>query len=474
MMFYSCDFLCGKDMSWAEKEFKELSLGDKRLNKRLLSLATRLGEQPTESIPSACHGWDETKSAYLFFSNKKVCAEKILVPHIKATHERMAQEKRVLLLQDTTELDYSNQHKKTGIGYLNSIKHKGLLEHPLYAVTEERLPLGLVSMTWWTRQELGQAIPHEQRSIKDKETFRWLEHHRQGNRIAQSMPQTHFVVIGDRESDIFEVLQEAAQAKQAAVPAADLLVRCSHNRRVKTADGKSGKLMEKVSQSPVLGMVEFELQSRTKAKERMVTQEIRAIPLTILCTQRRGTREEMEPFDINVVHLKEINPPEGVKPVEWFLLTTLDISTTQQLHNIINWYLARWEIELYFKTLKSGCTVEEIQLQEEQRFLSCLALYHVIAWHIMFLTKVARAQPNLCCTTFLSEEEWRVAYIMVKKKKPTQPPTIGEAIRLIAQVGGYLARKSDGPPGLKNLWRGLSRLHHIANYNYILSNMDDS
>lgn len=461
-------------MSWAEKEFGSLSLGDKRLNKRLLSLATRLGDQPNESIVSACHGWDEAKSAYLFFSNKKVNAEKILVPHIKATYQRMSQEKRVLLLQDTTELDYSNHHKKSGIGYLNSMKHKGLLEHPLYAVNEARLPLGLVSMTWWTRQELGQAIPHEQRSIEEKETFRWLEHYRQGNRLARSMPHTHFIVIGDRESDVYEVLQEASEAKQAPAPVADLLVRCNHDRRVKTVDGKSGKLKEVVSKSPVLGMVEFELQSRKGEKARRVTQEIRATPLTIQCMQRRGSREAMKPFVINVVHLKEINPPEGVELVEWFLLTTIDINTIQQIHSVINWYLARWEIELYFKTLKSGCTVEEIQLQEEQRFLACLALYHVIAWHIMFLTKVARVQPNLCCTKFLTEDEWRTAYMIVKKKKPSQPPTIGEAIRLIAQVGGYLARKSDGPPGLKNLWRGLSRLHHIVNYNYIVSNMDDS
>jgi hypothetical protein len=461
-------------MIWAENEFGSISLGDKRLNKRLVSLATRLGEHPNESIVSACHGWDEAKSAYRFFENEKVSAQKILLPHINATHQRMSQEKRVLLLQDTTELDYSNHHKKTGIGYLNSMKHKGLLEHPLYAVNEARLPLGLVSMTWWTREKLGQAIPHEQRPIEEKETFRWLEHYRQGNRLAQSMPHTHFIVIGDRENDIYEVLQEASEAKQNTTPMADLLIRCTHDRRVKTADGKSGKLKEVVSQSPLLGIVEFELQSRKGENPRWVTQEIRATLLTVQASQPRGTRGIMKSFTINVVHLKEINPPEGVEPVEWFLLTTLAINTTQQIHCVINWYLARWEIELYFKTLKSGCTVEEIQLQEEQRFLACLALYHVIAWHIMFLTKVARVQPDLCCTKFLTEDEWRTAYMIVKKKKPNHPPTIGEAIRLIAQVGGYLARKSDGPPGLKNLWRGLSRLHHIANYNYIVSNMADS
>lgn len=457
-------------MNWAEKEFDTVDFGDKRLNDRAVMLALRLGENSTESIPSACYGWYEARSAYRFFENEKVTSEKVLSPHIKETHKRMASEKRVLLLQDTTELDYSNHKKKTGIGYLNSKKHKGLLEHPLYAITEDRLPLGLVKMAWWTRESLGQEIRHEERPIEEKETFRWLEHYREGNRLARAMPGTHFVVIGDRESDIYELLMEAAEAKQTGGPVADLLVRSSHDRLVKTKEGKKGKLREVVSKSPVLGNVEFELQSRKGEAARWVKQEVRAMQLTIRVTQRRGHRGNIKPFVINVIHMKEIKPPADVKPVEWFLLTTVDVGNDfQKICSVIKWYLARWEIELYFKTLKSGCTVEEIQLQEEQRFLSCLALYHVIAWQIMFLVTIGRVHPTLCCTEFLTEDEWHAAYVLIKKKKPGKPPTIEEAIILIARVGGYLARKSDGPPGLKNIWRGLARLHQFSKYNQIVS-----
>ena len=460
-------------MSWARKEFDTVNFGDKRLNDHVVKLATRLGEDPTESIPSACQGWHEAKGAYRFFNNDKVSAEKILIPHIKETYKRMALEKRVLLLQDTTELDYSGHHKKSGIGYLNSATHKGLLEHPLYAITEERLPLGLVSMNWWKRDILGQIVPHENRAIEERETFRWLEHYRKGTHLAQEMPDTHFVVIGDRESDIYELLMEAAEAKQTGKPVADLLVRSSHNRLVKTRDGKLGKLRETVSNSPLLGTLEFALQSRSVAESRWVTQDVRAMQLTVRVTQRRGQREKIRPFVINVIHLKEKSPPEGVELVEWFLLTTIDVAGNfKKTCDVVKWYLARWEIELYFKTLKSGCTVEEIQLQAEHSFLSCLALYHVIAWQIMFLVRVARVHPELCCTQFLTEDEWLTAYLLIKKKKPSGPPTIKEAIKLIAQVGGYLGRKSDGPPGLKTLWRGLSKLHQFANYNRIVSKIE--
>lgn len=368
---------------------------------------------------------------------------------------------------------YRRLAEKSRIGYLNSLKHKGLMEHPLYAITEDRLPLGLVSMNWWTRESLGQTIRHEERAIEEKESFRWLEHYREGSRLAKTMPGTHFIVVGDRESDIYELLMEAAEAKQTGEPSADLLVRSTQNRLGTTLVGKSGKLRELVRDSAVLGNVKFELQSRKGEKTRWVSQDVRAIQFSVKPTQRLGTRGELRPFMITVIHMGELNAPEGVEPVEWFLLTTVDVAGDfQKTCEVIKWYLARWEIELYFKTLKSGCTVEEIQLQEEQRFLACLALYHVIAWQIMFLIKIARVQPTLCCTEFLTEEEWQTAYVIIKKKKPNKPPTIGEAIKLIAQVGGYLARKSDGPPGLKNLWRGLSRLHQIANYNQIVSNLE--
>lgn len=458
-------------MSWAETEFKRVEFGDKRLAKRVVQVASRLSESSTESIPAACRGWQETKTAYRFFDNDKVTAEKILAPHIEATQKRMESEERVLLLQDTTELDYSEHFSKEGIGFLNSRTHKGLLLHPLIAVSADRVPLGLVKLTWWARESLGQAKRHEERSIEDKETLRWLLHYREGNALAKAMPKTHMVVIGDQESDFYELLEEAAMAKRTPGVSADLLVRSNHNRQIKMRGERESKLRDGVSRSPVLGQVEFDFQPRKGQKKRRVRQQIRATRVTILPTQRRGNRGEMKAFEMIVIHAKEISPPRGAEAVEWFLLTTVEADTFSKACEVIQWYLARWDIELYFKALKSGCAVEAIQLQEEQRFLSCLALYIVIAWRILFLIKMARTKSQLSCTEFLSETEWRTAYIMIRKKIPTAPPTIGDAIKMIAQVGGYLARKSDGPPGMKNLWRGLKRIRQVEIYNEIAVNL---
>jgi len=457
-------------MSWAEEEFSTVDFNDKRLDDRLVKVATRLGQSSSSSIPQACNGWQEVKGAYRLFSHEKVTADKILRGHYESTKARIAKEKRVLLLQDTTELNYSNHTKKEGIGPLNNAYRNGVYLHPLLAVTDNRQPLGLVDFYSWSRKSLGQPKANEVRAIEEKETHRWLKHYHKGNQLAEEITTTHFVVIGDRENDIYEVLQSAAEKKHGPTPHADLLVRSSHNRNVLTAKGNKTSLREAVSTSEILGHIQFSHKPRHGKKKRIVKQEVRAIRLTILPTQRRGSRGKMEPFEMTVIHSKEVNPPKGSKGIEWFLLTTVEAAGNYELAcQCIEWYLARWDIEIYFHALKNGCRVEEIQLQKANRFYACLALYCVIAWRVVYLTRIARREPQRSCTDFLSKMEWESAYIIIKRKKPKKPPTISEALNYIAQVGGYLARKSDGPPGIKTLWRGLSQIKQVEDYREILN-----
>jgi len=157
-------------MSWAEEEFNTVDFKDKRLDERLIKVANRLGQSCSSSIPQACNGWQEVKGAYRLFSHEKVTADKILRGHYESTKARIAIAKRVLLLQDTTELDYSNHTQKEGIGLLNNEYRNGIYFHPLLAVTENRLPLGLVDSYSWVRESLGQTKAHEGRAIEEKET----------------------------------------------------------------------------------------------------------------------------------------------------------------------------------------------------------------------------------------------------------------------------------------------------------------
>lgn len=141
-------------IGWAELELGGINLGDKRLNKRAIQLLNKLGGSPSENIPSACGSWAETKAAYRFFSHADVSADQILAPHKEATLKRMQLHETVLLIQDTTQLNYSGQKQKEDIGPLNRDNHRGLLLHPSIAVTSEGICLGVIDGYHWHRTGL--------------------------------------------------------------------------------------------------------------------------------------------------------------------------------------------------------------------------------------------------------------------------------------------------------------------------------
>jgi hypothetical protein len=451
-------------MSWIEEEFSDVELGDERLKGRLVKLVEKMEHHATESIPEMCGGWHETKAAYRFFDNDRVTSQKILKPHIEATKKRIKQESVVLLPQDTTELDYSTHLSKIGIGPLNSETHRGILLHPLIALTPERLCLGIVGVESWYRPSIRQKPDHHEQPIEEKESYRWILHYQRAIKLAQECKETQLVVIGDRESDICEFFM-AREELGVTENRPDFVIRSGQNRKIILGDGKKAKLYEAMQEAKQVGKIEFDMPSRVnKRRGRHVVQELRACRVTLEAPRQRGNRDELKAVEVTVLYAREINPPTGEKRVEWILITSVDISHQHQAAQVLTWYLARWEIEIYFHVLKNGCRVEDIQLTDSKRFSVCLALYYIVAWRILFLSKIARVCPTLSCEPFFSKTEWKITVLMVKKQQADYPPTLQEMIRMIAQLGGYLARKNDGPPGVKTIWRGLRKLQTIENY----------
>ncbi|GAB1387432.1 hypothetical protein MASR1M59_25800 [Melaminivora sp.] len=126
-----------------------------------------------------------------------------------------------------------------------------------------------------------------------------------------------------------------------------------------------------------------------------------------------------------------------------------------QACELIDWYRARWEIELFFLVLKEGCRVERLQLGEIDKLQTALALYMVIAWRINRLMRLGRSLPELPADLLFETDEWKAAFVLNKKPPPKQVPQLNTVLRLIAQRGGFLARKGDGEPGAKTIWLGL-------------------
>ncbi len=437
-------------MSWVENELGKASLGDQRLTKRAKVLLERLISQPSASLPTACRGWDETQAAYRFFSHANVTDEKVLAPHQEATQVRMAEHDVVLCLQDTTELDYSRQTQTQGLGPLSSETQLGLHLHPTLAVTPDRLCLGVLDACVWARTEedFRKSGDRKNKPIEEKESMRWINGYRQVCRVSETLPTTQCVYIADRESDIYELFIESKNQHHQA----DWLIRATHDRRLLDEINISDAL----AHAQALGEIEFDLPPSHKRTKKHVKQTIKTCRVTLHPPQRTG--QALDPVEVTVLLAQETSPPKGEEPVTWILLTNLEIITLEQAIEKIQWYLSRWQIEIYFRILKSGCNVEKLQLEHIDRLRPALAMYMIVAWRVLYLTILGRDCPDLPCDLVFETQEWQAIYVVTHRKPPPpKPPTINTMIRMMAGFGGFLGRKHDGEPGPQTVWIGLQR-----------------
>lgn len=436
-------------MSWVDEEMLSVDLKDKRLEKRAVQLLERMIAQPSTSLPTACHGWTETQAAYRFFDNPKVTAEKVLAPHRAATSERMAEQSIVLCVQDTSELDYSGQRQMRGLGPLTYEAQQGLLIHPTLAITPERLCLGVLDTDIWARdiESYGKRKHCSAKPIEEKESFRWIEGYQQVCQIAQTLCETQCVYVADRESDIYELFIEGELQGHSA----DFLVRARHDRIVLD----ESRLSEELAEAPVIGKVAFELPSTHSRKRKPVTQCLKAVRVTL-----RSPREKahLPPVEVTVLLAEEVDPAKGEKPITWILVTNLLITTAEQAVEKLQWYLCRWQIEIYFRILKSGCKVEKLQLECTERLQPALAMYMIVAWRVLYVTMLGRDCPDLPCDVVFDTKEWQAIHLVsTQTKPPDKPPALNTIVRMIAEMGGFIGRKGDGEPGPQTIWIGLQR-----------------
>jgi hypothetical protein len=431
-------------MSALAEELDAIELGDRRLNRRARRLLQKLGEKPTLSIPAACGGWDETRAAYRLFSHAEVTPERVLAPHSACTEERLRAYRRVLCIQDTTELDYTTkQGSMAGLGPLNYETRWGMYLHPTLVVTPERVPLGLLDAYTWVREpgSIGQKKDRN-RPLEEKESVRWIDGFARVNALAETLTDTRLTYIADREGDIYDLFVEAPCPEHGA----DWLVRVQHTERLLT-DGR--KLRAVLDAAPVLSEISFERPPAKGRRARTVHQQIKAVRVTL----KPPARPDRTLAEVTVTALlaTEPHPSAGEDPLEWLLLTNLPVETAEQAAEILSWYLCRWQIELYFKVLKSGCRVEQLQLETRERLEPALAFYMIIAWRVLYLTMLGRDCPEMPCDSVFAEEEWKAVYLVTQRKPPPAaardggPPAAGRAggdhrAQLVLSVGfGRLA-----------------------------------
>ena len=390
--------------------------------------------------------------------------EVILDAHTEATIERIKEHRVVLAPQDTTVLNYSTHPMTEGLGPTSGIKHQnsiGLILHDTLAFTEDGTPLGVLDAQCWARdpQQKGKKYRRKELPLEQKESIKWLRSFNKLAEIQKLCPDTMLVSIGDRESDIYELFLEAT--KDPSGP--KLLVRSekTRNRKLKDASSEQEYLWDCMAAREVDGELKVHIPRRGPRKARDAWVEVRFAEVTLSPTQRNPSGA---PVKVWAVYVTERDEEEGIEPVEWMLLTTAPVETFKDAQKRVEWYSGRWGIEMYHRTLKSGCRIETRQLGTAERLEACIGVDMVVAWRIYHLTMLGRETPDVPCTVFFSDIEWKALCVYVSKNPipPGNPPLLMEAIRMMAGIGGFLGRKGDGHPGTQTMWRGLQTLETAA------------
>jgi hypothetical protein len=441
--------------SWADEELKTADLGDARLNKRLIKLVEDLASQPTASVPQACGSPAAVKATYRFWAYDHVSPASIRAAHIDGTRARTQGQALVIVVQDTTEVDLSRHPATRGLGPLASAHQRGILVHSCLALTMQGVPQGLIDQAVWTRDEntIGKRKTRRNRPTEEKESQKWLDG-LEGT--CQGLPEgTKAITVADREADIYALFAKHQQEQ------AYLLIRATHNRRV---DGEQRYLLESINRQAIAGQVGVEVGRRGDMPARKATLTVRFTSLKILPPRHAKNRAQLEAIPVQVILAREEESPTGVTPVSWLLLTTLPVGTLEEAVQCTRWYSWRWLIERYHLILKSGCGLEDLQLETADRMERALATYCIVAWRLLWLTYLARSQPEVSCEVALEPTEWQALYCTINKTPvPAQePPSLRQAVRWIGRLGGHLGRTHDGEPGVKTVWRGFTRLHDIA------------
>jgi hypothetical protein len=393
----------------------------------------------------------------------------ILLPHRERTVRRMQGQKTVLCVQDGSDLNYNNLDQCEGLGEIGSnqtgAKSRGLHLHSTLAIAPNGLPLGVLRAQCIAPQgkSLGEDRPAFEIPIEEKKTFVWIDHHRDLVELSAGMPHTRLIDVCDREADFFEFFDE-----QRRNPCVDLLVRAKYNRNITE---EPFKLFEAVRRSPAQGYVRVSIprQSARPKKSRQRARAKRAGRTADLAVryeriQLRPAHYHVDkaPIDIWTVHALEENNSPKEKAVEWFLLTTMDITSIEDAERCLRWYCLRWRIEDWHRVLKSGCRIEDMAHETAERLRRAIAINLVIAWRIMLMTLLGRETPILPAEVLFSDIELRTLRAYAKKKHLTLPSLLGEAVLLVAKIGGYLGRSNDPPPGHQLLWHGYTEFQFMC------------
>jgi len=434
---------------WALSQFGVAQLGDKRRNVRLVKIAQKLASTSSGTLPQAFPLWPDLKAAYRFLDGGGATFENIVQPHIEKTRDICRQPGEYLLIEDNTVLDYSSHRRTQNLGVIGNGSGRGFDLHSALALKVQGANaqgdiqaelVGLFDQQCRTPRPAPKGETRAQSMKRPRKSNMWSA----GLKSAGAPPEgSRWIYIADRESDYY------APMNNCRLHGVDFIVRCAHDRRVAQSDEH---LSEALAQAAALGRSTLELRARPGCPARTAVVEIRSLRVNF-----QGPRHLAALENTGVVEVREMAPPQGVEPLRWVLLTSLACATLQEALCVSGRYACRWWIEEYHKALKSGTGVEKSQLEMAHRLESLIAVLSVVAVRLLCTKFLARSRPqsNESAQNFGPQA---LELLELKVGKPEAGWTNQAVLTAIARMGGYIGRRSDGPPGWLTIWRGWQRL----------------
>lgn len=442
--------------TWAMNEMKGAKVWDPRCRRSLATLCERLADHPGASFSQAS-GPASRQAAHRIFEHPETTVEGLLAGHAAETATRAQAYPLVLAVQDTTECDYRGHKAAADLGPLGSGLTRGLLCHSVLAVSVEGLPLGVLHMALWTRDpaESGQRHERRQKHTAEKESQKWLAG--LAGMEAVLPAQQPVILIADREADVFAYLAAPRRANT------ELLTRVCQPRMViverSAAEGTElrASLLVVAQSAPIVGQMRVRVPRKPGQREREATLEVRLTHAHVQPPVHRKAGEPNTPQFVSILCATERDPPPGVKAIQWILTRTTRVTSAAEACQSITYYARRWVIERWHFTLKSGCQVERLQFDDVRSLKHGLAVYGMVAWRLLWMTHLARTDPELPATVVLNEIERHVLERAVRRVVTT----VRDAVRAIAKLGGFAGSPSMGEPGVKSLWMGWRHLEAL-------------
>lgn len=450
-------------------DFEQADLGDARLDRRIGIIASALSERPDESYPQTFEDPRDLDAFYDFVEHDWLTYESILEPHYEATRRRAQVAGTVCVIHDTTEYSFvlRDENLRTHLARM-SAQRQGFLGHLSMATIPGHpgCPIGMAHVQPFVHQSQLVDEPSRQfwqriGGVMDSERERWI---RGVERAEQRLEGVDKVIhLLDAEGDAFEILAPLVTGGH------DFVCRLGQDRRVEHDAPEIHLIDELMDAQPIVGTRRIWLSERKPQKPSYKTKKhkprsarfaelsMRSARVTIRRPDKLKARQHLpESIELNVVELLEDHPPNGEQPVRWLLATSEPIDEVSDIEKVAELYEQRWLIEEFNKSTKTGCSFGKRQLESAETLLNALALTLPVALDLLVLRHLSREAPETPSEAVVTKRQLAILMAVVAEQQWSEQPTVAEATRAIARLGGHIAH--NGPPGWIVLGRGYQQL----------------